>query len=47
MSQTDTPSWPLGHALGREFRPFAFIISLATFRVTLALIIAELLVRML
>ena len=35
---SDTPSWPLGHVLGREFRPFAFIISLATFRVTLALL---------
>lgn len=40
MSQTDTPSWPLGHALGREFRPFAFIVSLATARVTASLLTA-------
>ena len=41
MSQTDaTPSWPLGHVFGREFRPFAFIISLATTRVTASLLTA-------
>ncbi len=40
MSQTDAPSWPLGHVLGREFRPFAFIISLATVRVTASLLTA-------
>ena len=32
------PSWPLGHVLGREFRPFAFVISLATARVTVSLL---------
>lgn len=40
MSQTDTTSWPLGHVLGREFRPFAFIISLSTARVTVSLLTA-------
>lgn len=40
MSQTDAPSWPLGHVLGREFRPFAFIISLSTARVTASLLTA-------
>lgn len=34
---SDTPSWPLGTLWGREFRPFAFIISLATVRVTASL----------
>ena len=40
MSQTDAPSWPLGRVLGREFRPFAFIISLATVRVAASLLTA-------
>ena len=40
MSQTDTPSWPLGHVLNRKFRPFAFIISLSTVRVTISLFTA-------
>ena len=41
MSQTDaTPSWPLGHVLGREFRPFAFIVSLSTTPVTASLLTA-------
>lgn len=37
---TDAPSWPLGHVLGREFRPFAFIISLSTTPVTVSLLTA-------
>lgn len=40
MSQTDVPSWSLGRIWGREFRPFAFIISLATARVTASLLTA-------
>lgn len=40
MLQTDAPSWSLGHIWGREFRPFAFIISLATARVTVSLLTA-------
>ena len=37
---SDAPSWPLRHVLGREFRPFAFIIRLSTARVTVSLLTA-------
>ena len=37
---SDAPSWSLSHIWGREFRPFAFIISLSTVRVTLSLLTA-------
>ena len=40
MSQTNAPSWSLGHIWGREFRPFAFVISLSTVRVTISLLTA-------
>ena len=40
MSQTDAQSGSLGRLLGREFRPFAFIISLSTTPVTASLLTA-------
>ena len=40
MSQTDTPSWSPGRIWGREFRPFAFIVSLSTTPITASLLTA-------